>query len=75
MSPTTEVTHMATLRVERITPASNCVAWARNRFNAAAAIAAYMSPSTMAAVSVSKACRLAYDFHAFNRNSTGHRHV
>ena len=43
--------------------------WAKNRLSAAAAIAAQINPSTMVGLAVSKACRLAYDFHSLNNNS------
>ena len=46
--------------------------WAKNRLSAAAAIAAQINPSTRAGLAVSKACRLAYDFHALNHNAPCH---
>ena len=49
--------------------------WAKNRLSAAAAIAVQINPSTRAGLAVSKACRLAYDFHSLNSNSTCHLHL
>jgi hypothetical protein len=46
--------------------------WAKNRLSAAAAIAVQINPSTMAGFSVSKAWRLAYDFHSLNSSSMYH---
>ena len=60
---------MATLRVDMGTSARSWVMWAKNRLSAAAAIAVQISPSTRATLVVSKACRLAYDFHSLNSNS------
>src|SRR5207244_7289100 len=75
MSLKTYITHIAAFRVDMATPAMSCVACARNRLSAAAAIATQINPSTIAAFSVSKACRLAYDFHSLNSSSTCHLHL
>src|SRR5919204_6663900 len=74
-SPKTWIAHMATLRVDMGTCVRSWVMWAKNRLRAAAAIAAQINPSTRAGLAVSKACRLAYDFHSLNRNSTCHLHL
>src|SRR2546426_786433 len=47
----------------------------QNRLSAAAAMAAQISPSTIAGCSVSKACSLAEDFHSLPSNSPCHLHV
>ena len=49
--------------------------WATNRLSAAAAIAAHINPATRAGWAVSKAGRLAYDFHSLNNTSTCHFHM
>src|SRR5262249_20723831 len=74
-SPKTCRAHMATLRVDMGTSMRSWVMWAKNRLSAAAAIAAQINPSTRAGLAVSKACRLAYDFHSLNSNSTCHLHL
>src|SRR5215831_14314792 len=66
---------MATFRVDIGTLTRSWVMWAKNRLSAAAAIAAHINPSTRAGLAVSKACRLAYDFHSLNNNSTCHLHL
>src|SRR5713226_6608680 len=74
-SPKTWIAHMAALRVDMGTCVRSWVMWAKNRVSAAAAIAAHINPSTRAGLAVSKACRLAYDFHSFNNNAPCHLHL
>jgi hypothetical protein len=64
---------MATWRVDMGTAARRCVREASKRWRAAAAMAAPISPATLAALSVSNACRLAYACQAFNRHATCQR--
>src|SRR5262245_16889500 len=73
--PKTCTAHMATLRVDIGTSVRSWVMCAKNRLSAAAAIAVQINPSTMATLVVAKACRLAYDFHSLNSNSTCHLHL
>src|SRR5262245_16410326 len=75
MPPKTCTAHIATFRVDMGTFARSWVMWAKNRFSAAAAIAAHINPSTRVGLAVSKACRLAYDFHSLNSSSTCHLHL
>ena len=70
--PKTCTAHIATLRVDMGTSRRSWVIWAKNRLSAAAAIAVQINPSTIAGFVVSKACRLAEDFHSLNSNSVYH---
>src|SRR5438309_8598785 len=74
-SPKTCTAHIATLRVDMGTSARSWVMWAKNRLSAAAAMAVQINPSTSVGLAVSKACKLAYDFHSLNSNSTCHLHL
>src|SRR4029434_7915476 len=73
--PKTWMAHIATFRVDMGTSARSWVMWAKNRLSAAAAIAVQINPSTRVGLAVSKACKLAYDFHSLNSNSTCHLHL
>ena len=65
----------AMIKADMGTSARSWVMCAKNRLSAAAAIAIQINPSTRAALAVSKAGKLAEDFHSFNSNSLCHLHV
>jgi hypothetical protein len=74
ISPTTGTAPMATLRVDIGTWARHGVIGAQNRWRAAAAIAAHISPATLGAWSVSQAGRWADDVPSCHRHAPGHLH-
>src|SRR5215470_11772333 len=75
MPPKTGTAHIATFRVDMGTFTRSWGMWAKNRFSAAAAIAAHINPSTRVGLAVSKACRLAYACHSLHSSSPCHLHL